>query len=65
VLPTEVDSLFEPFRRLDASRSRATGGAGLGLSIVRAVAEAHGGTVRATALRIGGLEVVVELPAAT
>ena len=38
-----VDELFEPFRRLDGSRSRRTGGYGLGLAVVRAVAEAHGG----------------------
>jgi signal transduction histidine kinase len=64
VLPSELGSLFEPFTRLDASRSRATGGAGLGLSIVKAVAESHGGTISATALSAGGLHVVVELPAA-
>lgn len=60
--PTEVPGLFEPFRRGGAART-ATRGAGLGLSIVRAVAVAHGGTVNATALPAGGLEVVADLPA--
>lgn len=58
VPPEAVPGLFEPFRRLD----RATGGAGLGLSIVRAIATAHGGTVGAAARPGGGLVVRVRLP---
>jgi signal transduction histidine kinase len=58
----QVDSLFEPFHRL-GGRAGANRGAGLGLSIVRAVASAHGGTVAARALPHGGLEVTVRLPA--
>lgn len=58
-----VDSLFEPFRRLGPDRIRSSRGVGLGLAIVRAVAEAHGGTVAAMALAEGGLEILVELPA--
>ena len=39
------ERIFEPFYRADSSRARATGGAGLGLAIVAAIARAHGGTV--------------------
>ena len=45
VAPDDAERIFEPFTRLDPSRARATGGAGLGLAIVRAVVEAHGGDV--------------------
>jgi len=59
----DLPGLFEPFRR--GGRERTGGrGSGLGLSIVRAVAEAHGGTVSAVANPDGGLEVTVTLPAA-
>ena len=61
--PDQVATLFEPFRRLEADRTGSDRGAGLGLSIVRSVATAHGGTATATALPDGGLEVRVELPA--
>ncbi len=53
--------LLEPFER--GGRARDGGGAGLGLSIVRAVAEAHGGRVALTPRREGGLAVEVVLPA--
>jgi signal transduction histidine kinase len=67
----EIPGLFEPFRRL-ASTDRLAGpnrasivrGAGLGLSIVRSVANTHGGTVEATAREGGGLIVCVRFPAA-
>ena len=62
VPPAEVPALFEPFRRLAAARTASGRGAGLGLSIVRSVAQAHGGTVHARARDEGGLEVVVDLP---
>jgi two-component system, OmpR family, sensor kinase len=44
--PGELERVFERFHRTDTGRTRATGGAGLGLAIVRAIAEAHKGTVR-------------------
>jgi signal transduction histidine kinase len=60
----EIPSLFEPFRRLSADRLAATSpGAGLGLSIVQAVARAHGGDVQAEPRDGGGLVVTVTLPA--
>jgi signal transduction histidine kinase len=58
----EIPGLFEPFRRLGADRLKAPG-AGLGLSIVQAVARAHGGDVRAEPRDGGGLTVTVTLPA--
>jgi hypothetical protein len=61
VPPEQVDSLWEPFQRL---RGGAAGGAGLGLSLVRAVASAHGGAVELAARAEGGLVVEVALPGA-
>ncbi|MFD0665148.1 sensor histidine kinase [Thermocatellispora tengchongensis] len=60
----EVGSLFEPFRRLNADRVDSAKGAGLGLSIVRAVVQAHGGNVTAVPREGGGLVVTVRLPGA-
>ena len=59
--PDEVAHLFEPFRRSGTARTARTG-AGLGLAIVRAVAQVHGGTATATARPSGGLTVTVDLP---
>jgi len=62
----EVPGLFEPFRRLDTERvATASPGAGLGLSVVRAIATAHGGSVRAEPRDGGGLVVTVSLPPAS
>jgi signal transduction histidine kinase len=58
----EVNSLFEPFRRLNADRVDSAKGAGLGLSIVRAVVQAHGGNVAAVPRDGGGLVVTIRLP---
>jgi signal transduction histidine kinase len=61
--PAEVDRLFQPFQRLGPRPARRDGGHGLGLSIVRAIATAHGATTAARALPGGGLAVdVVFLP---
>ncbi|MBV1851526.1 HAMP domain-containing sensor histidine kinase [Catellatospora tritici] len=60
----DVAGLFEPFRRGGRERTGARG-SGLGLSIVRAVCQAHGGTVGAVALKGGGMEVTIALPLAS
>jgi signal transduction histidine kinase len=62
VPPYEVETLFEPFRRLGTDRVHSDRGSGLGLSIVRATATAHRGTVTAAPRRGGGLTVIVRLP---
>ncbi|PWR06575.1 two-component sensor histidine kinase [Micromonospora acroterricola] len=58
----DVEAIFEPFRRLSGERVGGGRGFGLGLSIVRAVARAHSGTVTARPRDGGGLEVTVSLP---
>ncbi|MFG2294520.1 sensor histidine kinase [Streptomyces sp. NPDC048603] len=58
----EVPTLFEPFRRLGTERLVTAKGAGLGLSVVRSVARAHGGDVTAHLRPTGGLTVSVTLP---
>jgi len=60
----QVDQLTQPFRRLGADRTGSDRGAGLGLSIVAAIAEAHGGSVRLTARPEGGLRVAIAVPLA-
>jgi signal transduction histidine kinase len=60
----QVDELAQPFRRLGADRTGSDKGSGLGLSIVAAIAEAHGGTLDLQAREDGGLRVCVELPSA-
>jgi len=58
----QLDRLFERFYRVEGGRSRAGGGSGLGLSICRNIAEAHGGSIRAEPGRAGGLAIIIELP---
>jgi two-component system OmpR family sensor kinase len=60
----ETERVFERFYRADQSRSRSSGGVGLGLSIVAAVAEAHGGTVAARSERGQGATFEITLPLA-
>jgi two-component system OmpR family sensor kinase len=60
----DVGRIFEPFYRADPSRSRDSGGAGLGLSIVSAVVSAHGGRVKVSKTDGGGATFEVELPLA-
>lgn len=61
--PDERERVFERFTRLDDSRTRGTGGYGLGLAIVREVIRSHGGTVRIADASAGGARFVIELPA--
>ncbi len=60
--PDAAQRIFEPFYRADPSRSRDSGGAGLGLSIVSAVVTAHGGRVDVKETSGGGATFEVELP---
>ena len=62
VTPADLPRLFDRFYRTD--KSRRAGGSGLGLSIVRQVAELHGGSAAAEPVRPKGLRVTVTLPAA-
>jgi two-component system OmpR family sensor kinase len=62
--PEDVQRIFEPFYRADPSRSRDSGGAGLGLSIVSAVVSAHGGSVKVKETSGGGATFEVDLPLA-
>jgi len=64
-LPTsDAEALFERFWRSEGGRERGRGGAGLGLAIVAAIVDAHGGEVRAANAPGGGAIFVVTLPAA-
>ena len=58
----EMESVFEPFRRLETSRNRETGGSGLGLSIARNIIRAHGGDISLSNLPDKGLRASVTLP---
>ena len=60
----DMERVFEPFHRLESSRSRETGGIGLGLAVVRAVARSHGGDVVLRNRPRGGLSARVTLPLA-
>jgi PAS domain S-box-containing protein len=62
--PAHLQTVFEPFWQADSTQTRAHGGLGLGLAIVRYLVEAHGGTVRAESSGEGqGASFVVSLPA--
>jgi len=58
----ELERVFEPFHRLETSRSRDTGGTGLGLAIARSIVRAHGGDVALENRPGGGLRATVRLP---
>jgi len=58
----DIDRMLEPFTRGETSRNRATGGAGLGLTIARAIAEQHGGRLVLANREGGGLRAELRLP---
>lgn len=59
----DLSRVFEPFYRADPSRSRSSGGTGMGLAVVRLLVQVHGGDVRAENRPAGGSRFIVELPA--
>jgi len=61
----ELDRLFERLYRVESSRNRLTGGAGLGLAICRNIVTAHNGNITAQASSMGGLWIRIELPGAS
>jgi len=58
----ELNRLFDRLYRVEGSRSRISGGAGLGLAICKNIVEAHAGTISAHPSRLGGLLIRVTLP---
>jgi heavy metal sensor kinase len=63
IAPADVTRVFEPFVRLDTARDRASGGAGLGLSIARSIVTAHGGTITLETSLGHGSRFTIRLPA--
>lgn len=64
IAPVDLERVFEPFVRLEASRNPETGGTGLGLAIARSIARGHGGDIRLENRETGGVRATVTLPGA-
>lgn len=62
IAPEAINRVFEPFFREDDSRSRGTGGFGLGLSLCKAIVTAHGGTIGVESQQGKGTTVTIRLP---
>lgn len=62
ILPEDITHIFERFYRADKSRNRMTGGSGIGLTIVKAIVEAHKGTVAAESTLGVGTEFIIRFP---
>jgi two-component system OmpR family sensor kinase len=62
IASADAETVFEPFRRLETSRNRETGGSGLGLSIARNIIRAQGGDILLSNRPGGGLRASVTLP---
>jgi two-component system, OmpR family, sensor kinase len=58
----DMERVFEPFVRLEASRSHETGGTGLGMTIARSIVRGHGGDITLTNRPEGGLRVAEHVP---
>jgi signal transduction histidine kinase len=58
----QLDRIFEPFARVESSRNRALGGSGLGLTIARAIAHAHHGSITLQNRATGGVRAILSLP---
>lgn len=65
VADEHLPNLFDALYRAEESRNRATGGAGLGMSIIQKLVESHSGTISASQSALGGLRIVIELPLRT
>ena len=63
--PDELERVFAPFVRLEGSRSRETGGIGLGMAIARSIVRGHGGDIALENRPEGGLRATVRLPRET
>jgi two-component system, OmpR family, sensor histidine kinase BaeS len=62
VPPDALPRLFDRLYRVESSRTRGNGGAGLGLAICKSIVEAHGGRIEARGSALGGLEILVRIP---
>jgi signal transduction histidine kinase len=60
--PDRIEEAFQPFVRLESSRSQETGGIGLGLAVARSIARAHGGNLTLANRPDGGLRADILLP---
>jgi signal transduction histidine kinase len=62
IVDSQLERVFEPFVRLENSRSKDTGGIGMGLAIARSIVKAHGGEIRLLNRSKGGLRAEIHLP---